>query len=183
MRRTIFEDVHDDFRESARAFLDARGGAAARAVGGGRHRRSRVLATGGGARLRRLRRAGGVRRRRRPTTSASTPSLDEEIAGTGAVGDGFTMSTTSSLRTCSTSRRASSSERWLPGVMSGETVVAIAMTEPGAGSDLRGCEHRAPATATTTSLNGSKTFVTSGIQADLVIVAAPGPRPTAAARA
>ncbi|MEH0420800.1 acyl-CoA dehydrogenase family protein [Streptomyces sp. B21-083] len=64
--------------------------------------------------------------------------------------------------------------RWLPGFTTGETIAAIAMTEPGAGSDLNGI--RTTAVRDNGSgdwlLNGSKTFITNGIQADLVIVVA-----------
>jgi alkylation response protein AidB-like acyl-CoA dehydrogenase len=62
--------------------------------------------------------------------------------------------------------------RWLPKFTSGDLVVAIAMTEPGAGSDLQGMSATATRDGDVYLLNGSKTFVTSGIQADAVIVAA-----------
>jgi acyl-CoA dehydrogenase len=62
--------------------------------------------------------------------------------------------------------------RWLPGVTDGSLVPAIAMTEPGAGSDLRGIKTTAVWKDGHYVLTGSKTFITSGIQADLVIVAA-----------
>src|SRR5581483_10910923 len=65
--------------------------------------------------------------------------------------------------------------RWLPGVCSGETITAIAMTEPGAGSDLAGIRTSAIRTTDATGdhyvLNGTKTFITNGINSDLVIVA------------
>jgi len=62
--------------------------------------------------------------------------------------------------------------RWLPGIASGELVTAIAMTEPGAGSDLQGMQARAVHDGDSYILNGSKTFITNGIHADLVIVVA-----------
>jgi alkylation response protein AidB-like acyl-CoA dehydrogenase len=62
--------------------------------------------------------------------------------------------------------------RWLPGFTSGELVAAIAMSEPGMGSDLRAMSSTARRGGEGYVINGSKTFVTSGIQADLVIVAA-----------
>ncbi|MFG1858281.1 acyl-CoA dehydrogenase family protein [Actinomadura geliboluensis] len=61
-------------------------------------------------------------------------------------------------------------QRWLPGFLTGDTIGAIAMTEPGAGSDLRGIETTAVPDGDDWVLNGSKTFITSGILADLVIV-------------
>ncbi|MFT3871616.1 MAG: acyl-CoA dehydrogenase family protein [Nocardioides sp.] len=62
-------------------------------------------------------------------------------------------------------------QRWLPGVASGETVVAIAMTEPGAGSDLAGIRTRAVRDGDHYVIDGAKTFITNGINADLVITA------------
>ncbi|MFF8837192.1 acyl-CoA dehydrogenase family protein [Streptomyces sp. NPDC015130] len=62
--------------------------------------------------------------------------------------------------------------RWLPGFCSGETVTAIAMTEPGAGSDLQGIRTTAEDHGDHWILNGSKTFISNGILADLVIVVA-----------
>ncbi len=62
-------------------------------------------------------------------------------------------------------------QRWLPGVVSGETVIAIAMTEPGAGSDLAGIRTAAVRDGDHYVVNGAKTFVSNGQNADLVIVA------------
>lgn len=61
--------------------------------------------------------------------------------------------------------------RWLPGIANGESVVAIAMTEPGTGSDLSGIATRAVRDGDSYVVNGSKTFITNGINADLVIAA------------
>lgn len=62
--------------------------------------------------------------------------------------------------------------RWLPGFASGELVVAVAMTEPGTGSDLQGIRTSAKKEGTDWILNGAKTFISSGIHADLVVVVA-----------
>lgn len=62
--------------------------------------------------------------------------------------------------------------RWLPGFCSGEIITAIAMTEPGAGSDLQGIRTTAVDQGDHWLLNGSKTFISNGILADLVIVVA-----------
>ncbi|MGA7098088.1 MAG: acyl-CoA dehydrogenase family protein [Acidimicrobiia bacterium] len=59
--------------------------------------------------------------------------------------------------------------RWMPGLASGELMSAIAMTEPGAGSDLAGIQTTALRDGDTYVVNGSKTFITNGINADLVI--------------
>ncbi|OBF15757.1 acyl-CoA dehydrogenase family protein [Mycobacterium sp. ACS4331] len=63
-------------------------------------------------------------------------------------------------------------QRWLPGFCTGELITAIAMTEPGTGSDLQGIKTRAVKQGDHYILNGSKTFITNGINSDLVIVVA-----------
>jgi alkylation response protein AidB-like acyl-CoA dehydrogenase len=63
-------------------------------------------------------------------------------------------------------------QRWLPGIASGELITAIAMTEPVTGSDLAGIATTAVRDGDEYVINGSKTFITNGINADLVIVAA-----------
>ncbi|WP_375488635.1 acyl-CoA dehydrogenase family protein [uncultured Jatrophihabitans sp.] len=62
-------------------------------------------------------------------------------------------------------------KRWLPGIASGELITAVAMTEPGAGSDLAGIRTNAKRDGDSYVVNGSKTFITNGINADLVITA------------
>ncbi|NCF23883.1 MAG: acyl-CoA dehydrogenase [Gammaproteobacteria bacterium] len=63
-------------------------------------------------------------------------------------------------------------ERWLPKCVSGESILAIAMTEPGAGSDLASIRAKAEDKGDHFLLNGAKTYISNGILADLVIVAA-----------
>lgn len=63
-------------------------------------------------------------------------------------------------------------QRWLPGFCTGEIVTAIAMTEPSGGSDLAALKTHAVLDGDTWILNGSKTFITNGYSADLVVVAA-----------
>jgi acyl-CoA dehydrogenase len=63
-------------------------------------------------------------------------------------------------------------ERWLPKCVTGETILAVAMTEAGAGSDVSGIRTKAEDKGDHYLLNGSKTFISNGILADLVIVAA-----------
>jgi len=63
-------------------------------------------------------------------------------------------------------------ERWLPKCVSGESILAIAMTEPGAGSDVAGMRTKAEDKGDHWLLNGSKTYISNGINADLVVVAA-----------
>ncbi|MTH54594.1 acyl-CoA dehydrogenase [Bacillus mangrovi] len=61
-------------------------------------------------------------------------------------------------------------KRWLPGCVTGDIITAIAMTEPGAGSDLAGIKTTAVKENGYYRLNGQKTFITNGIHADLVVV-------------
>ncbi|MEU1180313.1 acyl-CoA dehydrogenase family protein [Streptomyces sp. NPDC005820] len=63
-------------------------------------------------------------------------------------------------------------QRWFPGLASGKLLTAIAMTEPGTGSDLAGIRTTAVRDGDTYVLNGAKTFITGGLLADLVIVVA-----------
>jgi alkylation response protein AidB-like acyl-CoA dehydrogenase len=60
-------------------------------------------------------------------------------------------------------------ERWMPGIVSGDVVLGIAMSEPQAGSDLAGVRTRAERCNGGYELTGSKTFITNGLNADLVI--------------
>jgi acyl-CoA dehydrogenase len=62
--------------------------------------------------------------------------------------------------------------RWMPGIASGELVLGIAMSEPQTGSDLQGIRTRAERRNGGYELNGSKTFTTNGLNADLVITVA-----------
>jgi alkylation response protein AidB-like acyl-CoA dehydrogenase len=63
-------------------------------------------------------------------------------------------------------------KRWMPGFASGELIGAIAMSEPGAGSDLAGIRTTAVRDGDDWIINGSKTFISAGINSDLVIVVA-----------
>ncbi|MEU6559861.1 acyl-CoA dehydrogenase family protein [Nocardia nova] len=63
-------------------------------------------------------------------------------------------------------------KRWLPGIAAGESIGAIAMTEPGAGSDLQGIRTSAVRDGDEWVINGQKTFITNGIHADIVVAVA-----------
>jgi acyl-CoA dehydrogenase len=63
-------------------------------------------------------------------------------------------------------------QRYLPGIIRGEQIIAVAMTEPGAGSDVASIRTRAVRDGDGWVLNGSKMFITNGVQADLYVVAA-----------
>jgi alkylation response protein AidB-like acyl-CoA dehydrogenase len=98
--------------------------------------------------------------------------LDEEMVHIGASGVGFGLHNdviAPYLRDLATEEQK---QRWLPGFCSGELITAIAMTEPGTGSDLQGIQTTARRDGDGWVLNGSKTFITNGINSDLVIVVA-----------
>jgi alkylation response protein AidB-like acyl-CoA dehydrogenase len=98
--------------------------------------------------------------------------LDEEMVRIGASGVGFGLHNdviAPYLRDLATEEQK---QRWLPGFCSGELITAIAMTEPGTGSDLQGIQTTARRDGDGWVLNGSKTFITNGINSDLVIVVA-----------
>ncbi len=98
--------------------------------------------------------------------------VGEEVVNVGGSGVGFTLHndvTAPYLLKLGTDEQK---QRWLPGFVSGEIVTAIAMTEPGTGSDLQGIKASAKKDGEDWVLSGSKTFITNGISADLVIVVA-----------
>ena len=98
--------------------------------------------------------------------------LAEEAARAGASGPGFAVHTDIIVPYISSLGTAEQRQRWLPGLVSGDLVSAIAMTEPGAGSDLQGIRTTAVDAGDHYVLNGSKTFISNGIHADLVVVVA-----------
>ena len=63
-------------------------------------------------------------------------------------------------------------DRFMPGIVAGETILAVAMTEPGTGSDLAGMKTRAVNKGDHWLLNGTKTYISNGILGDLIVVAA-----------
>jgi alkylation response protein AidB-like acyl-CoA dehydrogenase len=96
--------------------------------------------------------------------------LAEESARAGASGPGFAVHTDIIVPYISSLGTEEQKQRWLPGCVSGDLVTAIAMTEPGAGSDLQGIRTTAVDAGDHYVLNGSKTFISNGILADLVVV-------------
>lgn len=97
----------------------------------------------------------------------------EEISRAGASGLGIPLQNDVVAPYLLRLADAEQKKRWLPGFCSGETITAIAMTEPGAGSDLQGIRTRARRDPDGGYvLNGAKTFITNGILADLVLVVA-----------
>ena len=99
--------------------------------------------------------------------------MQEEVSYTGVIGsaNGFTLHNDIVLPyfigLCTDEQKA----RWLPGMVTGECITAIAMTEPNTGSDLANIHTTAVRHGDTYVINGSKTFITNGINSDAVIVA------------
>ncbi|MEV4562279.1 acyl-CoA dehydrogenase family protein [Nonomuraea sp. NPDC049419] len=96
----------------------------------------------------------------------------EEIMRHGASGLGFSLHNDVMAPYVVDLTNDEQKQRWLPGFVSGELITAIAMSEPGAGSDLQGIRTTAARDGDHYVLNGQKTFITNGINADLVVVVA-----------
>ncbi len=100
--------------------------------------------------------------------------IAEELAAAGIGGAGLGMTLHNDVTTpyfldvCNDEQAA----RWLPSIADGTLITAIAMTEPGTGSDLAGIATTAVRDGDEYVLNGSKTFITNGINSDLIIVVA-----------
>jgi acyl-CoA dehydrogenase len=98
--------------------------------------------------------------------------LNEELMRVGANGPGFSVHNDINGQYLKRLVTPEQAERWLPGYCSGELITAVAMSEPGAGSDLQGVRTSAVRDGDDYVLNGQKTFISNGQLADLVIVVA-----------
>ncbi len=170
-RHSIYEQEHEDFRQTARTFLERevkpyhdqweKDGQVDREVwrkaGGAGLLCFDVDEQYGGA---------GVKDFRYNVV------FTEEITRAGASGVGFPVHNDVIVPYISALADDEQKQRWLPGLVSGDLVSAIAMTEPGAGSDLQGIRTSAVDKGDHYVLNGSKTFISNGILSDLVIVVA-----------
>ncbi|GGO06056.1 acyl-CoA dehydrogenase [Microbispora rosea subsp. aerata] len=96
----------------------------------------------------------------------------EEIVRVGATGLGFGLHNDIMAPYLVDLTNDEQKQRWLPGFASGELITAIGMTEPGAGSDLQGIRTTAVREGDHYVVNGQKTFITNGINSDLVVVVA-----------
>ena len=172
MRRALFEPEHEDFRESFRRFLakevaphhDAweRDGLVPRELftAAGEHGfvAPQVPEAYGGA---------GVEDFRFNVV------VNEEVSRAGLTGFGLGLTLHNDiclpyfLAYCDDEQK----QRWLPGIASGELITAVAMTEPGIGSDLASMSTKAIRDGDRYVVDGAKTFITNGINADLVITA------------
>ena len=172
MERTIFESEHDEFRQAFRAWVDNEivpndlewneAGIVPRELfaDAGSHGflAFDVPEEFGG---------GGM-----PDFRFNAIAAEEiQMAGVGASGLGLTLHNDITipyfLKYCSEEQK----QRWLPGIASGELITAIGMTEPGIGSDLASMSTSAIRDGDDYVVNGSKTFITNGINADLVVLA------------
>ncbi len=172
MRRTLYEQDHEGFRDSFRTFVQAeivpfqREWDAAGIVP-----RELFSAAGKfgflGMEIPEDLGGGGVADYR------FNAIIGEEVMRVGAAGAGLGLTLHNDiclpyfLRYTNDEQR----HRWLPGIASGELITAIAMTEPGIGSDLASMSTTAIRDGDHYLVNGSKTFITNGINADLVITA------------
>jgi alkylation response protein AidB-like acyl-CoA dehydrogenase len=98
--------------------------------------------------------------------------IGEELTRRGVYGPAFTLFNDMIVPYLAASASEEQRRRWFPGLCSGETIAAIAMSEPGAGSDLQGIRTSAVDAGDHYVLNGQKTFISNGILADLVVVVA-----------
>jgi alkylation response protein AidB-like acyl-CoA dehydrogenase len=172
MRRTQFTDEHDLFRESFRTFVEREivphdlewneAGLVPRELftkaGAAGFIGMAVPESFGG---------GGVDDFRYSQVIAE----ELQYAGVAAAGLGLTLHTDICLPYFLSLATDEQRARWMPGIASGELITAIAMTEPGIGSDLASMSTSAMRDGDHFVVNGAKTFITNGINADLVITA------------
>ncbi len=170
MKRQIFEPMHDEFRATARAFYDKE--CAPRTdewEHAGITDRSVWLKAGeigllgweapeefGGQGL---------------TDFRFNAIMNEEYYASGSAGVGFGLQNDIMASYLVHMTNEEQQKRWLPGFVSGEIIAAVAMSEPGAGSDLAGIKTTAVRDGDDYVINGAKTFISSGILADLVVTA------------
>ncbi|MGJ7524930.1 acyl-CoA dehydrogenase family protein [Variovorax sp. GB1P17] len=94
----------------------------------------------------------------------------EEMARSGVSGPAFGMHSDIIAPYILRAGNEEQKRKWLPGAASGEIILAIAMTEPGTGSDLKAVRTTAVREGDEYVINGSKTFISNGLTADLIIV-------------
>jgi acyl-CoA dehydrogenase len=96
--------------------------------------------------------------------------VDEESAYYGAAATGFSLQSDIVVNYITSYGSEEQKKHWLPKMISGEVITAIAMTEPGTGSDLQGMKTTAKKDGNHYVINGSKTYITNGQNADLILV-------------
>jgi acyl-CoA dehydrogenase len=107
-----------------------------------------------------------------PTSYKYQAVIEEEAAAAGVTLGNHGLSTGIILPYLLKLANEEQAARWLPGCATGEIILAIAMTEPGAGSDLAGIRTAARRDGDHFVVNGEKTFITNGSQADLIVLVA-----------
>ena len=172
MRRCLFEPEHTDFRESVRRFV-----AEELAPHQAEWERDGIVprelfakaAAKGMLAMQVPERYGGVG----IDDFRFNQIVGEELAsaGTGGSGLGLTLHNDICLPYFLDLCTEEQKERWLPGIADGSLITAVAMTEPEMGSDLAGLRTTARRDGDGYTVNGSKTFITNGINSDLVITA------------
>ncbi|MEI2702819.1 MAG: acyl-CoA dehydrogenase family protein [Baekduia sp.] len=171
-RGDLFDDVHDDFRESFRGWLETE------VVPNHEqwqhdHIVSRDLFTKAGENgflgLPVEEQYGGAE----VTDWRFNAIMSEEAAYAGVVSSwmGPTVHNDLGVPYLMAAANEEQKERWFPQIVTGEKILALAMTEPGTGSDLAGIATRAVRDGDDWIVNGAKTFISNGINADLVVVA------------
>ncbi|MFD1543509.1 acyl-CoA dehydrogenase family protein [Nonomuraea guangzhouensis] len=171
MRRTVFDDDHEAFRATVRDFLARevvpvfpeweKAGAAPRDF-------YRLLGKLGILGLQVPEEYGGGGQRSFRFNAVVNEELARARLGLGPVRVHTDIVLPYLLRYAGEEQK----RRWLPGMASGELMTAIAMTEPGTGSDLAGIATTAALDGDHYVLNGAKTFITGAVNADLVLVVA-----------
>ncbi|MEB3070708.1 acyl-CoA dehydrogenase family protein [[Mycobacterium] vasticus] len=171
MRRQVFEEEHDAFRGTVREFIErelapnAEKWEAERLVD-----RSAYVAAGKygliGFNMPEEYGGGGVEDFR------FNAIIDEEIARYGGPAPALSLQNDVVGPYFSSLASEEQKQRWMPGIVAGELILAVAMTEPGAGSDLAGIRTSAVRDGDDWIINGAKTFISSGINCDLVVVVA-----------
>ena len=172
MNRTIFESDHDLFRKSARKFIDSEivpNVAKWEAEGKVDKEMFRRAGAAGllGTAVPEEYGGGGVKDFR------FNAVIVEEMMAADAFASGMCITLHNDvvlpyfLELCTGQQK----DRWYPGLASGELMSAIAMTEPGAGSDLAGIQTTAIKDGDVYVVKGSKTFITNGINSDLIVTA------------
>ncbi|TSB32051.1 acyl-CoA dehydrogenase family protein [Streptomyces sp. NBC_01525] len=179
MRRTVFNEDHEAFRETIRAFIEAEvvpvydrwmeAGSAPRDF----YRKLGELGVFG---IEVPEEYGGAGE----TSFKFTAVITEECSRAGVSFGGSSVHTALCLPYLLAYATEEQKQRWLPPFVTGDMMMAIAMTEPGTGSDLAGMKTTAKLSADGTHyvLNGAKTFITGGVLADRVIVCARTAAPT-----
>jgi long-chain-acyl-CoA dehydrogenase len=170
MRRHHFEDEHDQFRATARTFFE----------------KHCVPFTDEWEREGKVSREAWLRAGEQGLIGWEAPEeygglgikdfrynqiLSEEMFGTGAVGIGLGVQNDIMASYMVGLTNDEQKKRWLPKYVSGECITSIAMSEPGAGSDVAGIKTTAKRVGDSYIINGSKTFISNGLSSDLIMVA------------